>query len=299
MSKLWKYFKGYRREAIAAPFMKMLEALLELMIPLFVAEIIDVGIAEGRSEYVWQMCGLMVLFGTIGVAVSITSQYFSAKAAVGFSCAVRRDLYKRTLALPRAESDALGSATLLTRLTADVDRLQNGINIGLRLLLRSPFIVFGAVIMAFLSDWQVALVFLREIAAKPAITLISPSTFSRLVTSLTAYILSVSGLMIQVAVRTFSPIRVRYTLVAMPSAEDCAFIISSICISSPGIKPVDVASTLPFVPTNINSNLSFSVNSSLILYSICVRSLSDRRADAAMVPFMVFILLRIAFSAAE
>ena len=79
MSKLWKYFKGYRREAIAAPFMKMLEALLELMIPLFVAEIIDVGIAEGRSAYVWQMCGLMVLFGTVGVVVSITSQYFSAK----------------------------------------------------------------------------------------------------------------------------------------------------------------------------------------------------------------------------
>ena len=169
MSKLWKYFKGYRREAIAAPFMKMLEALLELMIPLFVAEIIDVGIAQGRSSYVWQMCGFMVLFGTIGVAVSITSQYFSAKAAVGFSCAVRRDLYKRTLALPRAESDMLGSATLLTRLTADVDRLQNGINIGLRLLLRSPFIVFGAVIMAFLSDWQIALIFLAAVPVLAAI----------------------------------------------------------------------------------------------------------------------------------
>jgi ABC-type multidrug transport system fused ATPase/permease subunit len=169
MSKLWKYFKGYRREAVAAPFMKMLEALLELMIPLFVAEIIDVGIAEGRSEYVWQMCGLMVLFGTVGIVVSITSQYFSAKAAVGFSCAVRRDLYKRTLSLPRAESDTLGSATLLTRLTADVDRLQNGINIGLRLLLRSPFIVFGAMIMAFLNDWRIALVFL---AAVPVLAIV-------------------------------------------------------------------------------------------------------------------------------
>lgn len=163
MKGLWKYFRGYKREAAAAPFMKLFEALLELLIPLLVAEIVDHGIGEGNTSYVWKMCGLMVLCGTVGMLFSITSQYFSAKAAVGFACAVRRDLYRHILWLPRVESDTAGGSTLLTRLTADVDRLQNGVNLGLRLLLRSPFIVFGSVIMAYITGPQVAWIFLATV----------------------------------------------------------------------------------------------------------------------------------------
>ena len=166
MKKLWKYTKGYRRQTFAAPFMKLGEALLELFVPLLVAEIIDKGVGEGGdSALVWRMCGLMVLCGTVGMIISITSQYFSAQAAVGFSCALRRDLFKHTLYLPRAESDKAGASALLTRLTADVDRLQNGINLGLRLLLRSPFIVFGAVFMAYLTDPEMSLIFALSVPA--------------------------------------------------------------------------------------------------------------------------------------
>ena len=138
MKQLWKYTKGYRRQTVAAPFMKLIEALLELLVPLLVAEIIDKGVGGGDSEIVWRMCGLMVLSATVGMVLSLTSQYFSAQAAVGFSCALRRDLFKHTLYLSRESSDKAGAAALLTRLTADIDRLQNGINLGLRLLLRSP-----------------------------------------------------------------------------------------------------------------------------------------------------------------
>lgn len=163
MKGLWKYFRGYKREAIAAPFMKLFEALLELLIPLLVAEIVDNGIRTGDKGHVYAMCGLMVLCGTVGMLFSITSQYFSARAAVGFSCAVRRDLYRHVLWLPREESDEAGGSTLLTRLTADVDRLRNGVNLGLRLLLRSPFIVFGSVIMAYITGPQAAWVFLAAV----------------------------------------------------------------------------------------------------------------------------------------
>ena len=143
MKQLWKYTKGYRRQTVVAPFMKLIEALLELLVPLLVAEIIDKGVGEGGDPaIVWRMCGLMVLSATVGMVLSLTSQYFSAQAAVGFSCALRRDLFKHTLYLSRESSDKAGASALLTRLTADVDRLQNGINLGLRLLLRSPFIVF-------------------------------------------------------------------------------------------------------------------------------------------------------------
>lgn len=170
MSGLWKYFRGYRREAAAAPFMKMIEALLELLIPLFVGKIITYGIGEEDPHVVWVNVGWMVLCGTVGMILSITSQYFSARAAVGFSCAVRRELYRRVLSLPRSESDRMGASTLMTRLTADVDRLQNGINLGLRLLLRSPFIVFGAVVMAFLTDVQIGWVFAAAVPAMAVVT---------------------------------------------------------------------------------------------------------------------------------
>ncbi len=165
MKKLWKYTKGFRRQTFAAPFMKLGEALLELLIPLIVADIIDNGVGTGDDGRVWLMCGLMVLCGTVGMLLSITSQYFSAQAAVGFSCALRRDLFAHVLYLPRSASDKLGGSSLLTRLTADVDKLQNGLNLGLRLLLRSPFIVFGAVFMAFITDPEISLVFVGAVPA--------------------------------------------------------------------------------------------------------------------------------------
>ncbi len=166
MKRLWKYTKGYRRQTFAAPFMKLGEALLELFVPLLVAEIIDKGVGEGGDPaLVWRMCGLMVLCGTVGMALSLTSQYFSAQAAVGFSCALRRDLFRHVLYLPREESDKAGASALLTRLTADVDRVQNGLNLGLRLLLRSPFIVFGAVVMAYITDPEMSLIFVLAVPA--------------------------------------------------------------------------------------------------------------------------------------
>lgn len=166
MKQLWKYTKGYRRQTFVAPVMKLAEALLELFVPLLVAEIIDKGVgANGDSTLVRRMCGLMVLCGTVGMVISITSQYFSAQAAVGFSCALRRDLFKHTIYLPREGSDKVGASALLTRLTADVDRVQNGLNLGLRLLLRSPFIVFGAVVMAYITDPEMSLVFVLAVPA--------------------------------------------------------------------------------------------------------------------------------------
>ncbi len=166
MKRLWKYTRGYRRQTFAAPFMKLGEALLELLVPFLVAEIIDKGVGEGGDPaIVWRMCGLMVLCGVVGMALSLTSQYFSAQAAVGFSCALRRDLFKHVLYMPREESDKVGASALLTRLTADVDRVQNGLNLGLRLLLRSPFIVFGAVVMAYITDPEMSLIFVLAVPA--------------------------------------------------------------------------------------------------------------------------------------
>ena len=166
MKQLWKYTKGYRRQTVVAPFMKLIEALLELLVPLLVAEIIDKGVGVGGDPaIVWRMCGLMVLSATVGMVLSLTSQYFSAQASVGFSCALRRDLFKHTLYLSRESSDKAGASALLTRLTADVDRLQNGINLGLRLLLRSPFIVFGAVVMAYITDPEMSIIFALAVPA--------------------------------------------------------------------------------------------------------------------------------------
>ncbi len=166
MKRLWKYTRGYRRQTFAAPFMKLGEALLELFVPFLVANIIDKGVGEGGDPaLVWRMCGLMVLCGVVGMALSLISQYFSAQAAVGFSCALRRDLFKHVLYLPREESDKAGASALLTRLTADVDRVQNGLNLGLRLLLRSPFIVFGAVIAAYITDPEMSLIFVLAVPA--------------------------------------------------------------------------------------------------------------------------------------
>lgn len=156
---IFRYLKAYRKEAILAPLLKLLEAAFELIVPLVVAEIVDVGIAGGDMPYVVKMFFVLILFGVVGLGFSVTAQYFSAKAAVGFAVTLRHELFRKIQSFSYAELDRIGTGTLITRMTADVNQLQSGVNLFLRLLLRSPFIVFGAMIMAFVVDVQGALVF--------------------------------------------------------------------------------------------------------------------------------------------
>lgn len=165
MKKLLKYFKNYRVEAICAPVFKIIEAIFELLVPLVVAKIIDVGIPSGNKGYIVGMCGIMILFGAIGLASTLTAQYFSAKGAVGFSSTVRQALFDHIQSLSFAELDRLGTYTLITRLTNDINQVQTGVNLTLRLLMRSPIIVFGAMIMAFTIDVKSALIFVGVIPA--------------------------------------------------------------------------------------------------------------------------------------
>ena len=159
MKRLMKYFKGYRLTAALGPFFKLLEALFELAIPLVVAAIIDKGIGNSDRDYCLKMAGLLVLLGFIGFASSITAQYFAARSAVGFAANVRRALFHHLQGLSFADADRLGTGTMITRITSDINQMQNGVNMALRLLLRSPFIVFGAMIMAFTQDVPSALIF--------------------------------------------------------------------------------------------------------------------------------------------
>lgn len=159
MRKILSYIKRYKIEAILGPLFKMLEALFELFIPLVVADIIDVGIKNGDKRYILMRCGLMVLLGVIGLACSITAQYFSAKAAVGLATDLRRDLFAHIGRLNYKSTDKLGTSTLLSRATTDVNQIQTATNMVLRLFLRSPFIVFGAMIMAFTVSPSAALTF--------------------------------------------------------------------------------------------------------------------------------------------
>ena len=149
MHKLMRYIKGYERQALLAPLFKMLEACFELFVPLVIASIIDTGIKNGDATFIWTRCGLLVLLAAIGLASSLTAQYFSATAALGFGTALRRDLYRHIDTLSYSELDGIGTPTLVTRMTSDINQVQNGVNLTLRLLLRSPFIVIGALIMAF------------------------------------------------------------------------------------------------------------------------------------------------------
>ena len=152
-------------EAICAPVFKIIEAIFELLVPLVVAKIIDVGIPSGNKSYIVGMCGIMILFGAIGLASTLTAQYFSAKGAVGFSSTVRQALFDHIQSLSFAELDRLGTYTLITRLTNDINQVQTGVNLTLRLLMRSPIIVFGAMIMAFTIDVKSALIFVGVIPA--------------------------------------------------------------------------------------------------------------------------------------
>ena len=159
MRKLLTYLKDYRKESILAPLFKMLEASFELFIPLVVASIIDKGIGGSDKAYIYRMGLVMVLLGTIGLACSVTAQYFSAKAAVGFTAKVKSELYRHIQSLSYTELDQLGTSALITRMTSDMNQVQTGINLTLRLLLRSPFVVFGAMIMAFTVNAKAAFVF--------------------------------------------------------------------------------------------------------------------------------------------
>ena len=151
--------KEYRKESVCAPLFKLLEALFELFVPLVMAKIIDIGIAQGDRPYIVRMCLLMAALGLIGLVCSITAQYFSAKAAVGFAARLRHELFAHIQSLSFSEMDVHGTSTLITRMTSDINQVQSGTNLFLRLFMRSPFIVFGAMIMAFTIDVKAALIF--------------------------------------------------------------------------------------------------------------------------------------------
>jgi len=163
MKKLLIYLKDYKKESILAPLFKMLEASFELIVPLVVTAIIDVGIAERDSSYILKMCLVMVALGLIGLLCSVTAQYFAAKAAAGFGTRVRHSLFSHIQTFSFSEIDQVGTATLITRMTSDINQVQSGVNMVLRLFLRSPFIVFGAMIMAFTIDVEAALIFVVTI----------------------------------------------------------------------------------------------------------------------------------------
>ena len=163
MKSLLKYLKNYKKESVFAPLFKMLEASFELFVPLVVAKIIDNGIAKGDNIYVLKMGGALLLLAIIGLTCSLTAQYFAAKAAAGFGTEVRHELFKHIQTFSYDEIDRLGSSTLITRLTSDLNQVQSQVNMFLRLFLRSPFIVFGATIMAFTVDVKAALVFVVAI----------------------------------------------------------------------------------------------------------------------------------------
>ncbi len=163
MRSLLVYLKKYRRDAILAPAFKLLEALFELAVPLVMAGVIDVGIAQGDTGYILRMCGLLVLLGVAGLAVSITAQFFAARAATGFAAGLRRALFGRIQEFSFSQMDLFGTDTLVTRMTSDISQVQSGLNLTLRLFLRSPFIVFGSMVMAFTVDARSARVFAATI----------------------------------------------------------------------------------------------------------------------------------------
>ncbi len=160
MRKLMRYIRGYEKQAVLAPLFKMLEACFELFVPLVVAGIIDTGIKNADIVYIWQRCGLLVILAAVGLACSLTAQYFSATAALGFGTALRKDLFRHIDTLSYSELDGIGTPTLVTRMTSDINQVQNGVNLTLRLLLRSPFIVLGALVMAFSISPRLTVLFL-------------------------------------------------------------------------------------------------------------------------------------------
>ena len=163
MKRIMRYMRGYEKQCILGPLFKLLEAALELLVPLVVASIVDQGIGLGNRSYIVQMCLVMIGLGLVGLACSVTAQFFAARAAVGFCTRLRHALLEHILGLSYTQIDTIGTSTLITRMTSDVNQVQSGVNLCLRLLLRSPFVVFGAMIMAFTIDAQAALVFVGVI----------------------------------------------------------------------------------------------------------------------------------------
>lgn len=168
MNTIYKYLKDYKKESILGPLFKLLEASFELVVPLIIAAIIDNGIPSGNTGYIGSMCALLALLAVVGFACSVTAQYFSAKAACGFGTKLRHALFAKIQSLSFTELDTVGTGTLITRMTGDINQVQSTLNIVLRLFLRSPFIVFGAMIMAFTIDFRSALVFAVTIAVLSA-----------------------------------------------------------------------------------------------------------------------------------
>lgn len=171
MKKLLVYLRPYRLQAILAPVFKLLEAAFELLVPLIMADIIDVGIAAGDTGYILKKCLLLVGLGLCGFASATCAQYFSAKAATGATASLRHALFAHIQSLSYAELDTIGPATLVTRMTSDMNQVQTGLNLTLRLLLRSPIVVFGSMIMAFTIDVRSALIFVVTIPVLFAIVL--------------------------------------------------------------------------------------------------------------------------------
>lgn len=188
MKKLLIYLKNYKKECVLAPLFKLLEASFELIVPLVMAAIIDHGIAVSDRPYIFKMGGVLVLLALIGLTCSITAQYFAAKAAVGFATKLRHSLFSHIGTLSFSEMDTIGSSTLITRITSDINQVQSGVNMVLRLFLRSPFIVFGAMIMAFTVNVKAALVFVV------AIPLLSVVVFSVMLASIPLFKKVQSGL---------------------------------------------------------------------------------------------------------
>ena len=166
---LLKYLRNYKKETVLAPLFKLLEASFELFVPLVMAAIIDHGIGKSDGAYVLKMGGVLIALGIIGLVCSITAQYFAAKAATGFSTELRHELFEHIQNLSYTRMDTIGTSTLITRMTSDINQVQSGVNLVLRLFLRSPFIVFGAMIMAFTVDVKAALVF---VVAIPLLSLV-------------------------------------------------------------------------------------------------------------------------------
>ena len=152
MNKMLGYLKDYKRESVLAPLFKMLEATFDLFVPLVMADIVNIGIAAHDFHYILVRCGILLLLAMIGLACSLTAQYFSAKAAVGYSTALRHALFEHIQTLSFTEMDTLGTSTLITRMTSDVNQVQSGLNLFLRLFLRSPFVVIGAMVIILISS---------------------------------------------------------------------------------------------------------------------------------------------------
>lgn len=165
MKKLLVYIKDFRLECVLAPLFKLLEASFELIVPLIMAAIIDKGIPTGNTGFIVRMCLWLVALGGVGLLSSVTAQYFSAKAAIGFSARLRHVLMQHIQTLGYTELDTVGTSTLITRMNSDINQVQTGVNMCLRLLLRSPFVVFGAMIMAFTIDTRCAMIFAGVIVA--------------------------------------------------------------------------------------------------------------------------------------